>query len=445
LQNNLALKMNIKNNKGSKLIAVYFVLILIASFYQDFPLVNQVGELARTPIVLFIPVFLIVEIISLARNGSANITKMQKYFLCYLLYLILISGIYLLILLLKGNYFVLGDNILTKDLKVLSYYILIFLYMRHVYKVLSILNKKQVIFAFIFVLIFFFGVMVIEYLTLPNAFMSLHSSDSPYWRVRLLTVESSYSGTIVIVLSGIVLQLSKEIKNKFIRVLTIFCASAFVFLYVILTSSKGFIITFFITLLLLVILNMNLTRKKNLVVFLLVMIFGLMLIIFNQDRLISSFSNDVDSYSSTATRIGTIIISIICFFYNPFGVGGTYIYYFLEYLSTGINYLNHFFVEMFSLNINSIELLSYLKSDRGVAVKSGFFQLLMIGGLGSVLYFFFLFKRIIGITRDKYILTFITLFILVAVLGYISFEVKYELWFYFIFVEIFYTKAQEQE
>ncbi|WP_230209541.1 hypothetical protein, partial [Bacillus cereus] len=83
---------------------------------------------------------------------------------------------------------------------------------------------------------------------MPSAWMWLHSSDEPYYRIRLLTVESSWTGTIYLIYSILTLYLAKKLFNNFkVRLYTITIIISLL-AYVFLTGSKGFFIVFVVSL-----------------------------------------------------------------------------------------------------------------------------------------------------------------------------------------------------
>ena len=72
---------------------VFFLFfILLLSVYQDFPLVNVFGKIARSPIVFLTPLLLLY----LLKNSKIQISVYTKYLTFYILYLIIITIIYLL-------------------------------------------------------------------------------------------------------------------------------------------------------------------------------------------------------------------------------------------------------------------------------------------------------------------------------------------------------------
>ena len=105
----------------------FLFFILILSVYQDFPLVNVFGEIARSPIVFLTPLLLLY----LLKNSKIQISVYTKYLIFYILYLIIITIIYLLwIFITKQQLFFLGENIVTKSMKMAVYPLTILIYYR---------------------------------------------------------------------------------------------------------------------------------------------------------------------------------------------------------------------------------------------------------------------------------------------------------------------------
>ena len=72
------MKINIKT--------LLFFIVLLSALYQDFPLVNVFGEIARSPIVLLtIPM-----LIYIMMHQKLILSKYTRYFIYYIFYLIII-------------------------------------------------------------------------------------------------------------------------------------------------------------------------------------------------------------------------------------------------------------------------------------------------------------------------------------------------------------------
>ena len=95
-----------------RIFALFFVLLI--SIYQDFPLINYFGEIARTP-VIFVTPFLLLYFL---KNKKIYVSEYSKIFIIYILYLILISCIYtIFVVLKKQTIYIFDENILIKNIK----------------------------------------------------------------------------------------------------------------------------------------------------------------------------------------------------------------------------------------------------------------------------------------------------------------------------------------
>ncbi|OBZ13624.1 hypothetical protein [Bacillus sp. FJAT-26390] len=448
LQSNLTTndKLAKKEGKEQVFLAIYLSLLLVLTVYQDFPLVNMIGEIGRSPIILMLPLFMFCEIAMLAKHKRVmHGSVLQKYLFGFILYLSFISIVYLLVQFIQGSYSFGSEGLLGKAIKVLIYFVLILLYIRHMQLVFSKIKSFKVLYGcFLAVVTLLAAIMILELMSMPNAFTYLHSGNHPYWRVRMLTSESSTTGSIVVVYSAILVYLTKYLSS-FGRTLSIVYASSFFLFYVFITGSKGFMIIILLTLVVTMIKFLDFRKKKNFILLISVVLAMYMFITNFSAGLVSSFSNDIENYTSSYTRMGTIIISLATVLHNPLGVGtGAYLMYFDKYVNDSISLMSHFYYNMFGISqINAGELLQYSGSDKNLGVKSGFFQWVMFGGIFSVLFFYLLAKNLIIKVKSSSILFLALVFILFSML-LVTLEIKYEVWLLFAFISLFLGKNEIQ-
>ncbi|WP_419874798.1 hypothetical protein [Candidatus Pristimantibacillus sp. PTI5] len=435
-----------RTEKEQVFLAIYLIILLVLTVYQDFPLVNIIGEIGRSPIILLFPLFVFCEIGLLAKHKRVmHGSTLQKHIFGFILYLSLITIVYLLVQFLQGSYSFGSEGLLGKGIKVLVYFVLILLYIRHMQLVFSKIKSFKILYGcFLAVVTLLTVIMILELLSMPNAFAGLHSGNNPYWRVRMLTSESSTTGSIVVVYASIMVYLTKYLKG-FAKTLSILYAASFFLFYVFITGSKGFMIIILLTLVVTMVKFLDFRKKKNFFLLIAVVLAMYMFITNFSAGLVSSFSNDIENYTSSYTRMGTIIISLITVFHNPLGVGtGAYLMYFDKYVNDSISMMSHFYYNLFGVSqINAGELLQYSGSDKNLGVKSGFFQWVMFGGLFSVLFFYLLAKNLIIKVKSSSILFLALVFILFSMLM-VSLEIKYEIWLLFAFISLFLGKNEFQ-
>ncbi|OME80787.1 hypothetical protein BK120_19140 [Paenibacillus sp. FSL A5-0031] len=444
LQSNLVIKAKLakKEEKQQIFLAIYLCFLLVLTVYQDFPLVNMIGEIGRSPIILLVPLFVLCEIGLLAKHKRVmHGSMLQKYIFGFILYLCFISIAYLLIQFIQGSYSFGSESLLGKAIKVLIYFVLILLYIRHMQLVFSKITSFKTLYGcFLAIVTLLTVIMILELMSMPNAFTYLHAGSNPYWRVRMLTSESSTTGSIVVVYASILVYLTKYL-NSFGKTLTIVYASGFFLFYLFITGSKGFMIISLFTLVVTMIKFLDFRKKKNFVLLISVVLAMYMFITNFSAGLVSSFSNDIENYTSSYTRMGTIIIALITVFHNPLGVGtGAYLMYFDKYVNDSISMMSHFYYNTFGISqINAGELLQYSGSDKNLGVKSGFFQWIMFGGLFAVVFFYLLAKNLIVKVKSSSILFLALVFILFSML-LVSLEIKYEIWLLFAFISLYLGK-----
>jgi len=417
-------------------LAGYLVLLLLLTVYQDFPLVRVIGEIGRTPIVLLFPLFLLCEIALLARNKKiTHWSRLHTYLFGFILYLAFVSLVYILIQYMSGAYSFGSENLLGKCVKVLIYFLLILLYVRHIQLVVSRIGRPGTVCGcFLIAVTALLAIMSAELASMPNALSFLHSGDAPYWRVRLLTSESSTTGTIVVVYAAILVYLSRY-WNKLARTLTVVYAAGFFLFYLFVTGSKGFMIVAALTFAVTMVQYLDFRKKRNFVLLVAALLIMYLFVANFSAGLISSFSNDIENYTSSYTRMGTIVIALLTVLNHPFGVGtGAYPIYFNHYLEPSVNLMSGLYYKWFGVSqINVSELIQYSGSTKNLGVKSGFFQWFMFGGLLSVAFFYLLGRHMIMKARSSSILFLALVFTLFSLL-LVSLEIKYEIWLLFAFI-----------
>ncbi|NIK79539.1 hypothetical protein FHS15_004700 [Paenibacillus castaneae] len=426
-------------SKGQFFLAVYLVILLMLTVYQDFPLVNKIGEIGRTPIIVLLPLFVFCEITMLAKHKRVMYgSKLQTYLFAFILYLSFVSIAYILVQFLQGSYSYGSENLLGKAVKVLIYFGLILLYIRHMQLVFSKIKSFKMLYGcFLAAVTLLAVIMILELMSMPNAFTYLHSGSHPYWRVRLLTSESSTTGSIIVVYSAILIYLTQYL-SAFAKQLSIGYISIFFLFYLFNTGSKGFLIISMLTLVVTMIKFMDFRKKRNFVLLIAVVLAMYMFIVYFSGGLIKSFNNDIQNYTSSYTRMGTIIIALLTIFHHPFGVGtGAYLVYFNQYMDDSISMMTHFYYNAFGVSeINTGELMQYSGSAKNLGVKSGFFQWVMFGGIFSFVFFYMMAKNLIIKAKSNSIIFLALMFILFSLL-LVTLEIKYEVWLLFAFISLF--------
>ena len=375
---------------------IIYLIVIFAAIYQDFPLHNLVGEIGKSPVILLTP-FMLVYILS---NKTIKFSNYSIDFLKYLLYTILISVVFLVISYVHyETLVVLDENIIIKTLKMSVYPIVIFILYQFFYSYLSNnFNKLKNLFSAVSLTQLFitaFLTVEIYFLKTADVFLPfLHTLSKKYWRVRLLTPEESWTGTILITFIFLPIFLVHYLKIKGFWKWIVYLQSIYLFLaYSFVSESKGFLL-----LVLLSILPLTLSYlKKNkylrnafVVAIVLLLVVGGYLGFVLREIIIEQITTS----GSFGTRFSSVLASLTVFVLCPLGVGwsGFVTYYpqVLEYI------LESSLVDQFNLQ----EIRGYLSTTKALSTKSAFLDELMFGGIFFIIFFYrFYIKRYLTLSK----------------------------------------------
>lgn len=422
--------------------SLYIILLFFLASYQDFIGEKFLGFIGQSPIIFLVPIFIFTEFLNY-RKGKISFTKFEKIFLVYTLISLIIGLINVATLFFQGIYSVHGENILIKVFKVLTYYGIIILFIRHLRFLFMRISLKELCTTITVLLFIFLFLLVFEYINLPYSFMNLHYTNPISNRIRFLTSESSYSGTIAIILFVMGIYLSKFSDSKMFAMFLKLLASIFIFLYATLTASKGFMSTILIVILLFIIISLYKRNRKSLFLIPFLIIGLFVAYIGLKDELMKAFMMDIEGSTSLTTRLGTIIVSLVIFIKYPLGVGiGAYLYYFVDNLSIAQQYTSIVLNKVFNIySLNFSEFNNFYYSGNGMSAKSWFFNNLLFNGFFAIFLYGYMIKRFIS--KDiPIILKFGSLFIILGSIFYLSLDIKYEVWFFIAFLEFLLTKQK---
>jgi hypothetical protein len=128
------------------------------------------------------------------------------------------------------------------------------------------------------------------------------------------------------------------------------------------------------------------------------------------------------------------LASLKVFITHPFGVGWSgFIYYYPEAIRDIIN-------TSWVSTLNLQEIKGYLTTTKALSTKTDFFDNLMYGGLGFIVFFYnFFIKRYFFFSKFRdtnfFFIKAPLLFCILAGLIYITFYIKYEVWFLMAFLD----------
>lgn len=415
---------------------LFFLIVLLFATYQDFPLMNTFGEIARSPIVFVAP-FMLIYILA---HKKIVLSKYLSYWILYVLYLIVLSAFCLyLIKNLNGSYFVFYENIVIKTLKMAAYPVVGIIFYQFIYVCLKRLKHPLYVVFHALLLLQLFTILwlgfEIYFLKKPIEFMSfIHANPTKYWRVRLWTLEESWTGTILILLIFFPIYfLYKLALQKWKKILSVLASSIIFISYVVVSESKGFLVL--VVICILPLFFQFITKHKYLrqISFALA---GLLLILFAvavvnlQDVIFDQFNNSI----TFGTRFTSIYAAFDVFLHSYIGVGFSgFVYFYPKFIEDAMN------SGVFD-GFNLQEIKSYLSTAKALSTKSEFFDNLIFGGI-PYLYFFYKFfiQRYHHISKilkqETYFLRVPLLFIILAGIIYITYHIKYEVWFFLAFLD----------
>lgn len=309
-------------------------------------------------------------------------------------------------------------------------------------------NKLKNLFSAVYLIQLFivlFLALEISYLKSSELFLpALHTLSTKYWRVRLLTPEESWSGTILVIFIFLPVFLVHYLKIKNIWRWLVYLQSIFLFLaYSLVSESKGFLLLVLISVLplLLAYLKQNkYLRNAFIIALVLVLVIGGFVGYVLREIIIEQITTS----GTFGTRFSSIIAALLVFVLCPFGVGwsGFVTYYpqVLEYI------LESSIVDQFNLQ----EIRGYLSTTKALSTKTAFFDELMYGGVFFLVFFYqFFIRRYINLSKiknlDFYFLRIPVAFAIMAGIVYITYHVKYDVWILLALVNVFETQHALQK
>ena len=210
-------------------------------------------------------------------------------------------------------------------------------------------------------------ILLIEFYQSPFAFMYLHTSTSDvYYRIRLVTPESSATALMLEVFFVLSVFYTYYVRqSKFLLGVVLICAG----LHIALSGSKTLLTIICVSGILLFFQRTKyIFSFKGLLVMTGLVIGGGYIASFILPKLIESFMNDLENYTSVVTRFYSIFIGYsigICF---PLGTGfQTYMYLFPEMMRN-----NLFLIDMINMPLRPDEIIALATSgdDNAVVAKS---------------------------------------------------------------------------
>ena len=370
-----------KENKGSLTDKFLLFFSLFPLIFQDLPLVNIFGTIAKCPAVFIAP---IVTLILVIQSKKIEFYIVSKYFGLYALVTIVTALIMVAITLLfvtDGNLNVYSEFIPIKLIKASSYNITYFL---TAYNLCILCRKVSLgvvknILEIIWVFLTVYGIMQL-FILHPIPF--LHYTEFDEYQTRFVLTASEPSSSIIMytIVFSVLIGLRFYLKKNKLLTALIVLFSFFILLGI---GSKGGL--FFIGIALLWVFRKNFNWRFALVI----LVLFVPLAYFFVQIILPQLLIDIDEFTSFSTRTTTSVVAFKSLFNFPIGQGyGTYLVYFPKMLLPTNKDLSSFL----HIPLLDDEMVEMVNSGVNLGVKSGIPHEIMLNGFSAVFFFFFLFK-----------------------------------------------------
>ncbi len=405
---------------------LYFILIF-STIFQSLSIGDKLGSIAYSLTSIITP---IIFIIYLCINRNMKISIYTKKLVKLMIYLIVVSLISLFIytIFLNNSSIYWGQSLFVKGIRASMYFLDIILFLVVVENLQNKLNINKRYYPFIFTYYLLFIVLLFEIYN-PSTFNSIFHNSQNYNRIRLLTLESSTTGALIIVFFISTLHYYVNIRKN--RKMVILSIIIFI-IFVVTNKSKGLYVCLLISILFFVIKNLKINNLKSLLK--LILSFIVLLVIYKVfiNYIFQYFVVDIQKYTSIVTRIYTTFCAFKISLIYPFGIGTTlYPVIYTKELANNIYFFNHL-----NSNLNLSEIISMIDSTTGknVAAKVPMAQYAMYWGILGTIYFLYSywFKIYKKVKEKSDILLFGYIFIFISICTYIPFENKYEIWAFIV-------------
>lgn len=323
---------------------------------------------------------------------------LSKNFMFYSIYILFVSIIMNIPYFYESYYSFLNYKIFS------NYIIFVLFYFVAVY--IGNINYNLKNYIFIAFAMNIMGFIISDCLNFNDGYI-IHSDNIIYSdnlsRLRGFTSESSWYGYLIVLLGGMS---ACFIKKKNIKLLFIFLTV----LFAICTGSKGTILCLIFSIMIFLFFKIE-SKKIRLYIFLTTLFFVIFLL---PGLFLYLFHDDIEKYTSLATRASSIISAVDIFIHFPSGTGfGAFIPIFREYLIKDFRFFEN--ITGLYLNSSEIEYMVLGNMDtKGVAIKSYIFQWITMFGIPFLIvlykkvkkYFLFLYN-----SRDWYMFSLFSFFI----------------------------------
>lgn len=359
---------------------IIYILLIVSPIYLDSPFALVLGAAGNSP--AFVLCYLLLACLVL-NTRKIEVPELANKIIKLSFYVLIVGFVVNFAYMYSaGDHMFASYSVINKNffvfLQMLSYpiYLILICYFG------KSLDCRQIFLPIVITFVFLGAFCVAEFSQLPNAFDFLHfRQPCPYHRVRLLTRESSWTASIILNFFVLSLYYTTIIPNKRKLLLLIIPSSLVLFF---LSSSKN-LLTASGIFILLSFFFMGRNLKKNDI-----LKFGMILVafIFSAQWVYSRLSilllRDIENYTSTATRLYSLVSGLYVCIRYPFGVGGgLWQKYFIDVMNDNLIFVKNYFPAF-----NYSEVLFYCSNlSKEATAKSGLVQHGMYWGIVGTIYF----------------------------------------------------------
>lgn len=374
-----------KSNSTLKTI-LYWILVILP-IYKDSPLSRYFGFAGYT---VLMPVSYIIFGVICLVQAKVVIDKRLKPLYKLGIWIFIIGELAVVVwFIITGKLTALGNILPFKALIVPAEYLSYIVYMSLILYCVKGENLDYIFNPIFFTLIVLVVIMLLEIPQQPFAFRGLHFAGTfPYYRVRLLTTESSMTA-VPIFIYGLLSIYYSIISNKKVKLFVAIACSLILFSS---TGSKTLISAVGIVAFVYILLR---TRQLNMKWFLMIPVFAVLVIyiaLVIYPRLSVELSSDIDNYTSTATRMYTGLLGLGMGIVFPIGIGGGI--YPMVLQNAMSMFLPAYSAAFPNYNMSEIRTLITSPTDSAVTAKSSGAQYNMYWGIVGTIYLIYYFHGI---------------------------------------------------
>lgn len=376
--------MKIGRKQVSKFILFCLVLLPI---YQDSPLSRYLGAAGYT---IVMPLSLIMIVVyALCTRHVPNNEHLRRLMKLGALLLIVSFAAIIVWVLLGNPITVVSEFLPLKAIKVALQY-----FSFPAYIALIIITTRnagtRAIGRYSFITLIVLSVIcMIETQQSPYAFEALHFAGGfPYWRIRLLTTESSWTAVMIFCYTFLTLFWAFTYKKKVCGAIGVTCAAYLLWT----TGSRTLMMATPVMVVIFIIISFRRLNTRTIAAF---FVMAMAMIVFIQvylPQLSSTFQSDIANYTSLATRLYTGILGVMIGIVFPLGVGGAV---YVGVLQSALSRFMWIFDRLpIKLNTSEVVGLATSSSDAALTVKSGILQYNMYWGIIGTAYLLIGFVKI---------------------------------------------------